>query len=423
MKPENKSSSFGGIGQAYSDRNFRFYSIGAIATWIGYFVQLVAVSWYAWELTESTTWLASIALLDIAPNVFLMPLAGAVADRYDKYWLMGVGSFLALVQAIVIAVLAWTMQLTIWPLAILVLIHGVIISFMVPAMYGILPRFVKRSVLTSAIAVSSAYAQLAVFLGPAIAGWVISVFGVTVAFIINAVGYVIYLVSWLFLKTPAEFKKPARSENSVLRDVVDGVRYIFNHKGISSILIMLLAGDTVGAAVFYMAPAFSDQILGMGVVGVSLILASKGLGATLAAVWIAYGGEKMITPMRMSYGFLVFVLSVFAIFLFENLYLLSLSFVAMGMAAESYHTTMTSLVQLSVTEEQRGRVMGTLFMFAQFASGLGTYLVGYYAVSYGLAGPTLVAASICLVVWLYYFARRKQITRIFKESVDSSSLS
>ena len=93
----------GGIGEAFADRNFRLYSTGAIATWIGFFVQLVAVSWYAWELTGSTTWLAIVAILDIAPNIVLMPLAGAIADRYDKYWIMGLVSLLALIQAVAMA--------------------------------------------------------------------------------------------------------------------------------------------------------------------------------------------------------------------------------------------------------------------------------------------------------------------------------
>ncbi len=408
----------GGIGHAFADRNFRFYSIGAIATWIGYFLQLVAVSWYAWELTHSTAWLAIVALLDIVPNIVLMPLAGAVADRYDKYRMMGVVSFLALAQALLIAILALTGQLTIWPFALLVLIHGIIISFMVPAMYGILPRFVHRSCLSSAIAVSSSYAQLAVFLGPAIAGWVISAYGVGVAFAINALGYFIYLISWAFLKTPEDFIKPEKSTKTLLGDIKDGFNYIRDHQGISALLVMLLAGDALGASIFYMAPAFADKILGLGVIGVSIILSAKGVGATLAAIWIAYGGEKAATAQRLLQGFIVFVISVFVIFLIHNIYISIVAFVILGMAVETYHTIMKSLVQLSVSEQQRGRVMGTLFMLGQFASAVGTYLIGYFAVSYGLVMPTLVAATICLIVWLFYFIKRHQFIHKFKKSYE-----
>ena len=418
MSRKNLKLNFGGIGTAFSDRNFRLYSVGAITTWIGFFVQLVAVSWYAWELTHSTSWLAIIALLDIIPNVVLTPLAGAIADRHDKYKMMGIVSLLALIQAVVIAVLAGLDYLTIWSFAILVLIHGIIISFMVPAMYGILPRFVKRSCLTSAIAVSSSYSQLAVFLGPAIAGWIISAYGIAMAFALNALCYAIYLVSWFFYKTPKYFKYPEKSTNSIYADIVEGVHYILNHKGISSILVILFAGDALGASIFYMAPAFADQILGLGVVGLSVILACKGIGATLAAFWIAYGGEKMATPQRMLWGFLLFIVSVFMIFVNGNIYITIMAFVLMGMAAETYHTIMTSLVQLSVAEEQRGRVMGSLFMFAQFASGVGTYLIGYYALKHGLTTPTLIAATLCFLVWIVYFLTRNRT--LYKLKISAS---
>ncbi len=400
-----KRDALGGIGKAFSDPNFRTYSVGAIATWIGFFVQLVAVSWHAWELTQSTTWLAVIALLDIVPNILLSPLAGAIADRFDKYRLMGIISFLALLQAVALTLVAFSGYLEIWSLAILVLAHGVIISFMVPAMYGILPRFVAKENLTSAIAVSSSYAQLAVFLGPAIAGWVISMYGVIWAFAINALGYLIYLVSWRFLKTPADFIHPTPSGQSIYGDVLAGFRYVRQHREISSILALLLAGDALGASLFYLAPAFSEQILGMGVVGVSMIFAAKGIGATLSAFYIAYLGEAGATYLRMLWSFLFFVLSVLLIFLSPNVYLIVLAFLFLGIGSESYQTIMTALLQLTVTEEQRGRVMATMFMFGQFASGIGTYLIGYYAATHGLTGPTVVAALICLLVWLYYFVR------------------
>ena len=403
----------GGIGTAFSDRNFRFFSIGSIATWIGFFVQLVAVSWYAWELTGATEWLAVIALLDIVPNVVLMPLAGAVADRVDKYRMMGVVSLLALVQAVVLAVLAWQGQLGIWALAALVLLHGIIISFMVPAMYGILPRFVDRAVLTSAIAVNSSYSQLAVFLGPALAGWIITSFGVVAAFALNALAYLVYLVSWSFLRTPSDFEAPQPSGESMLRDIVAGFAYIRRHRGISSMLVLIFFGDALAASVFYMAPAFAEQILGMGVIGVSIILAARGVGATMAAVWIAWAGERAATVERLLRGFLLFLAAMFIAYLAGNVYLVAAAFVLMGLAGETYNTILTALTQLTVTEEQRGRVMGTLFMIVQLASGVGTYLVGYLAVRHGLVMPTLAAAAGCLLVWCSYYVRRRRIARDF----------
>ncbi|MBT6136250.1 MAG: MFS transporter, partial [Rhodospirillaceae bacterium] len=223
MKHPDLMSRLGGIGDAFADGNFRIYSIGSFSSWISFFVQIVAVSWLTWELTGSTVWLAVMALLDIVPNVLLLPLGGAIADRFDRLWVMNIAHALLLVQAAVMAVLSWAGLLTIWPLAILVLIHGTLLSFSVPAMFGMLPRFVAASRLSSAFAVNSSYAQLSVFVGPALAGWIIVDFDITTAFVINVLGYGIHLTSTMFLRTPAGYVKPAKSRHTVVGDMIEGV--------------------------------------------------------------------------------------------------------------------------------------------------------------------------------------------------------
>ena len=69
----------GGIAEAYGDANFRRYSVGAVVSWLSFFVQAVAVSWTAWSLTHSTGWLAAVALLDAVPMSVLAPFGGVVA--------------------------------------------------------------------------------------------------------------------------------------------------------------------------------------------------------------------------------------------------------------------------------------------------------------------------------------------------------
>ena len=75
----------GGIGEAFADRNFRIYSVGSIVSWITYFVQDIAFSWTAWEITRSTAWLAAVAGLTTSATVVFLPLGGVLADRYDRF--------------------------------------------------------------------------------------------------------------------------------------------------------------------------------------------------------------------------------------------------------------------------------------------------------------------------------------------------
>jgi MFS family permease len=96
----------GGIGEAFADRNFRWYSLGSIVSWLSFFVQAVAVSWTAWDLTHSTRWLAIVALADAAPNITLMPIGGVLADRRDRLPILLASYGCATVQAVILAALA-----------------------------------------------------------------------------------------------------------------------------------------------------------------------------------------------------------------------------------------------------------------------------------------------------------------------------
>jgi len=409
MSQSGGRTRLGGIGEAFADRNFRIYSVGSIGSWISYFVQIVTVGWLTWELTESTQWLAVMALLDIVPNVVLMPFAGALADRFDRHKILILTSVLCMVQASVLAVFAWHNVLTIWWLAALVLIHGIIISFMVPAMYGTVPRFVARERVASAIAVSSSYTQLAVFLGPAFAGWIILWFGTTLAFVVNAIGYVVLIIALLCLKTPPDFRQPPRSSRTLFGDIVDGFTYIHTTPTLMPLLVISLVGNAVSGGFFHMMPAYADTILDMGVVGLSTILSMLGLGAICAALWLAHGGSDAARTDRILWAFLVSTLASAALVMTPNLYFAAVLAAIMGFTYEIRKTSTFTIIQLAVDESQRGRVMGTVFMIAQLAAAIGTYLIGAFAVSAGLRFPILVGTVISLVVWVVLYQRRDRL--------------
>lgn len=404
----------GGIGDALADRNFRVYTIGSVTSWISFFMQVVAISWTGWELTHSTTWLAIIALLDIAPNVLLVPLGSALADRYDRFKIVVISYVLALLQAVALAVLAYAGALTIWPLAVLVFLHGAIHSFSVPASYGMLPRFVARERLASAIAVNSAYTQIAIFAGPALAGWLILHHGVALAFAVNAAGYVIYLTSVAFLRTPGDYKPTASSGRSVLCDLIDGARYIFGHAGIGILLVLMLLGDVLSVSIYHMLPAFSADSLRLGVEGMTTILAVYGAGATLAALWLAHGGAKRAEAGLVLRAYVIYVCAIGGLILAGNLWLAAGGALLWGIAGQIRSTGTIALLQISIPDDQRGRVMGTEFLFSRIAGGVGTFLIGTISERHGLQLPMLVAVAVCLIVWAWAFSRRKRIAAAFQ---------
>jgi MFS family permease len=405
-------SLLGGIADAFEDGNFRLYSVGSIVSWLSFFVQAVAVSWTAWDLTHSTGWLAIVALLDAAPNIVLMPLGGVIADRYDRFRILLAAYAFATLQAAMLAGLAFAGRLTIGPLAALAFLHGAIHAFSIPAQFGFLPRFVERRRLSSAISVAAAYTQLGIFVGPALAGWVILHFGTAVAFASNVVGYGVYFGFVALLRTPAGYRQPV-SGKPFVTDFLDGLRVIAGHRGIAALLALMLLGDALAAAVRQMAPAFADKALGAGVEGLSTLLAAAGVGATLSALWLAHGGARRSSPRTIMWSFLSFLISVAALMLTQNLISAAAAMVAFGGSFEICRTGTVALLQISVPDEIRGRVMSTQFLLLRLAGALGVAAIGATAVAWGLRAPTLCCAACALLVWGATFVKRERIAASF----------
>ena len=406
----------GGIAEAFQDANFRRYSVGSIVSWLSFFVQAVAIAWVTWTLTHSTKWLAIVALLDAAPMSLLAPIGGVVADRGDRFRTLLICYAFATLHAAALTALAYFGQLSIGWLAALALFHGVIHAFSVPAAFGLLPRFVAPERLASAIAVSSAYTQLGIFVGPALAGWMLLHFGPTAAFASNVVGYGVFFVAAARMRTPTGWRPPKPRESSFLADFHEGVAAIRAHAGIRGLLMLMLFGDSLSSSVRQMLPAFADRDLHAGVAGLSTLLASAGIGATCSALWIAQGGRKRLHSRLVLTAFLGYLAATAGLASVSTLPLAALAMAARGAAFELCRTGTVGLLQTSTPDALRGRIMSAQFLLQQGAAALGVAAIGLVADRFGLTAPLLVACAVAGLVWLATFRRRGGMEAAFAAS-------
>jgi predicted MFS family arabinose efflux permease len=409
---------FGGIGEAFGDANFRRYTVGSVVSWLTFFIQAVAIAWVTWTLTHSTKWLSAVALLDAVPMSALAPFGGVVADRFDRFRVLMAAYAFATAHAAVLTGLAFTGHLTIGYLAALALIHGAIHAFSVPAAFGLLPRFVAPARLPSAIAVSAAYTQLGIFVGPAIAGWIILHFGPAAAFGSNVAGYGVFFVSAARMRTPAHFRPTPPSERAFAYDLAEGLRAIRGHAGVSGILTLMLFGDALAAAVRQMLPALSDRALNSGIEGLSTLLAGAGIGATLSALWLAHGGRRRLRMSVILTSYLAYLAATAALLSVVTLSLATIAMVVRGFCFEICRAGAVGLLQTTVPDRLRGRIMSAQFFLQQGASAVGVALIGGVADRWGLRAPLLCGCAAALLVWLVLFRRRSRMNDAFAESGD-----
>jgi MFS family permease len=409
----------GGIGNAFSDRNFRIYSVGSITSWITYFVQNITFSWVAWDATHSTTWLAIVSAATSVTTIVFLPLGGVLADRYDRLRILMSAYAVDWLKAAVLASLALTGQLSLPLICISAFAHGLIHSFSIPASYGLLPRFVAKEKLPSAIGVSAAYTQFAIFAGPAIAGWILVHWGAGLAFVTNVVGYLVFFCTTMSLKTPAGYVQGRSARVSLKADFLAGTNYIVSHRGLSALLVLVLVGDAIAASVNAMMPAYTNVVLELGVGTMATMFSAAGIGATVAALWLAYGGLKSATPTRVLWAVLGFAIAIYILAGATVLAIALFGMVIFGFSGETRRTGTVALMQSHVNDAQRGRVMSTLFLFTQVAGAVGTWTVGLGATWTGLRLPLAISAIMLTIVWLSVYRRRHAISDAF--SADATA--
>jgi len=151
-------------------RNFRFYFIGQTLSVSGTWMQRVAQSWLVLELTGSGTALGLVTAVQFLPVLFLAPLGGVVADRFNKRRLLLVTQSLAAVLATALGLLVLFDLVQIWMVYALAGALGLVASLDNPTRQTFVLELVGRDQLTSAVSLNSVLVNLARVLGPAAAG-------------------------------------------------------------------------------------------------------------------------------------------------------------------------------------------------------------------------------------------------------------
>ncbi|MCH8917963.1 MAG: MFS transporter [Proteobacteria bacterium] len=389
------------------NRNFRNYAMGNFASQMGVWVQRIAVQWLTWELTHSPTWLGIIAFADVFPNVVIAPLAGALADRVDRLQAMRIYISLSACLLTAMAALVLSDAITKELLLALVLVNGVVMAFYSPVRLSIIPALVDRELLTSAISFSSVTFNIGRVGGPALAGLIILQWGVGQAFVFTAVADVALILTLCLIRLVAtREKREPRSLRHIPAEIMDGFRYARKHPGIGPLLVILMATTVLLRPFNDLFAGFADDVFGRGALGLAWLTSMLGVGAFTASVFLTRrAGIDGLT------GLMVASMAVFAIalvgFTATDIFWFACACTAIaGFAMTTIGVAEQSLLQASVDDAMRGRILSLYTLISRGFPSIGALIMGYAASFVGLRWPVLGGAVACLVFWLW--ARRRQ---------------
>ena len=128
-----ESTGLSAIVRAFRHRNFRLYFGGQCISLVGTWIQSVALGWTVYQMTHSAFLLGLVGFAGQLPLFLLAPLAGVFVDRYSRHRLLVVTQTLAMIQALVLAGMAYSNHLSVWAIIVLNAFVGTIMSVDMPS--------------------------------------------------------------------------------------------------------------------------------------------------------------------------------------------------------------------------------------------------------------------------------------------------
>ena len=393
-----------------ANRNYRIYTLCAIPSLIGTWVQRMAVGWFAWELTGSGTWLGLVAFADLAPAVVVAPVAGAFADRVDRLKAVRFVQYAHMFQAIGLALFTLAGWMTIERLFCFALLQGALQGIHQPFRQALVGTIVDRREIAAAIGINSTIWNSSRMIGPAISATIILYYGVGVTFVVNALSYVPMLAG-LYLIVARQQISGKKSLMDVPSEILEGVRHVAGHRLIGPLLVLLFAVSFFGRAVAELLPGFAGAVFGMNADGLAMLTAGAGFGSLLSGIWLSRRGRlRGLGDILISSLFLIFVTQT-AFAASPDIATATAVFVVWGFLLNACGIIVQSLVQAEVPDSIRGRVVSLYGILWLGTPAVGAFIMGALADFVGFRWPVAIAAAAILAAFAWSLALRQRFRR------------
>jgi len=395
--------------RALTHRDFRLFFSGQLVSLIGTWTQRVAQAWLVLELTNSPFKLGLISALQSAPMLCLAFIAGVIADRLPKRRVL-IGTQTALmIQAFILAVLAWTGHVQYWHVALLAICYGLAFTLDMPTRQSFIVEMASKRDLPNAIALNSAMVSGARMVGPAIAGLLVDRYGVASAFGLNGLSFVAVIIALAAMRAEG-LPGPAQG-TTVREDIASGLRYAARTPLVALTLGLL---SIVGLFVInhnVQVPLLARDVLHEGAHGFGLLMAAVGIGAIVGALAVATRGRGrpplflLLGTAAAASGLTLLLAAV------RSFWAAMLILTLVGISQIVFLASCNTTLQLAVPDRMRGRIMSLYAFVWVGVTPLGSLFVGTIADWYGVAVSYAAGGGVALafILGLGLLARRGRV--------------
>jgi MFS family permease len=397
----------------FAYRDYRAFWLARLASTIGSTMLVVVIGIHVYDIARLTMsierasfWLGMVGLAQFLPLFLLTLIAGYVADRIDRRWIVRASLTLEFLCAASLAALVWYDSMSLLPLFAVAIALGIGRAFAGPALSSIAPNLVPAELLPSAIALNSIAWQAGAVVGPLLGGGAYAI-SLALPYEASAILFAAAVGAMLVIRP---IPRGNAGASHPLRAVIEGLAYVRDNKIVLGAISLDLFAVLLGGATA-MLPVYARDILHVGSEGLGALRAAPAVGAALTALILAR------RPLRRHVGIKMFVcVAIFglATMVFGESRVMWLSLAALFVLGASDMVSVyvrSSLIQLHTPDAMRGRVSAVSGLFISASNELGEFRAGLAGSAVGpvvavVGGGALAVVVTGLCAWLFPSLRR-----------------
>lgn len=384
------------MNRALRHRNFRLYFSGQMVSYIGTWMQQVAMGWLAYKLTSSVLLLGLIGFASQIPILIFSPLGGLLSDRFNRHRLIIVTQSLSMLQALILAALTLSGLIQVWHLVVMAVLLGIINAVDVPVRQSFVSLLVKdKEDLANGILLNSFAMNSARFLGPALAGILMSISSEGMCFLVNGLSYTVVILALLKIRTSHQ---PPKHTQSFLHGIRDGFSYAAKSRPIRSLLGLVATVSFMLTPYIVLMPFYAKEVFHGNAQTLSMLMGSSGLGALIGAIFLV--SRKSVVPLgklvtKAPYLAACAVLAfAFNQVLWISMPLLTVAGFGVLLTAASSNT----IIQTLVHDHYRGRIMSFFSMAFLGMAPLGSLVAGSLGHAIGVPATLFAGGLLTLLI-------------------------
>ncbi len=397
------------VFKAFQYRDFRLMWVGACTSSIGTWMQIVAQGWLIYRLSHSAFLLALDQFLAGIPIFLFSLIGGVVADRVERRKILLISQYIQMASAATLTLLVALGLQHIWPILCLSFLSGLAQAFGGPAYQALIPTLVDRNDMPNAIALNSIQFNLAVTVGPALAGITLARLGEKWCFGLNAISFLAPIISLSIIS--ARFLPP-KSAESMFGSLKQGILFIRQQGAMVALIALAFLMTFLSMPMRTYIPVFVKDIFHRGPETYGNLLSLMGVGSICGSLMVAGLGNishkgrfALLTLIFMGAGISGFSLSKLLPFSYAMLVLVGASMMAV-------FATVTSLVQLIVTNEMRGRVMSVYNCAFRGGMPMGNLVSGWLVPIYNAPIVLAVNGFLLVLVAIYFLGVQRRVAAL-----------